>query len=290
MCIACNNARVLVRPCDVYLWSVPHIACTYRHTYSNVHSSYEHTYACHAKVHVYTHTHTHTHTQVATCLAAVTGHDETPEGGYNTRVKATYVRLDKGKFVCLQPRTRDFARAMSSVRGSAVPVFDSERGKWVLPGLEGVLHQALQPLCALTLGDTVRVEHAGGVFELDVVQLEPAQQVSLIDTDIQVCLAVVVVVVVDVVCSRITLALLWPCVWTRCECTDQEILGTCGERRHLYNDWQGHAETMCLITGSCLRACVRACVCLTHISEHKLEQDSRWRTRAFMHAYVCKHM
>jgi hypothetical protein len=116
----------------------------------------------------------------------VTGNDETPEGGYNSRVTATYVRLEKGRLVCLQPRTRDFARAMSAVRGSAVPVYDSERGKWVLPGLEGVLHEALQPLCALTLGDTVRVEHTAGVFELDVVQLEPAHQVSLIDTDIQV--------------------------------------------------------------------------------------------------------
>lgn len=149
--------------------------------------------------------------QVASCLAAVTNGDETPEGGYNTRVTATYVRLEKGTFVSLQPRTRcdniiyprfhlfhvfqqlrdltrsrDFATAMMDVRGSSVPVYDSARGKWVLPGLEGILHQALQPLCALTTGDTVRVSHAGSSFDLDVVQLEPASQVSLIDTDIQV--------------------------------------------------------------------------------------------------------
>jgi hypothetical protein len=75
---------------------------------------------------------------------------------------------------------------MMDVRGSSVPVYDSARGKWVLPGLEGILHQSLQPLCALTTGDTVRVTHAGSSFDLDVVQLEPACQVSLIDTDIQV--------------------------------------------------------------------------------------------------------
>mmetsp|Transcript_21706 Transcript_21706/g.50363 ORF Transcript_21706/g.50363 Transcript_21706/m.50363 type:complete len:418 (+) Transcript_21706:224-1477(+) len=124
--------------------------------------------------------------KVAACLAAVTGNDETPEGGYNSRVTATYVRLEKGTFVSLQPRTREFANAMGNVRGSSVPVYDSARGKWVLPGLEGILHSTLQPLCALTLGDTVQVEHDGSVFDLDVVQLEPAQAVSLIDTDIQV--------------------------------------------------------------------------------------------------------
>mmetsp|Transcript_15121 Transcript_15121/g.37869 ORF Transcript_15121/g.37869 Transcript_15121/m.37869 type:complete len:418 (+) Transcript_15121:218-1471(+) len=124
--------------------------------------------------------------KVASCLAAVTTNDETPEGGYNSRVTATYVRLEKGTFVSLQPRTREFAVAMGSVRGSSVPVYDSARGKWVLPGLEGVLHSTLQPLCALTLGDSVRVEHGGGHFDLDVVQLEPAHAVSLIDTDIQV--------------------------------------------------------------------------------------------------------
>eukprot|EP00284_Hemiselmis_tepida_P007256 CAMPEP_0174922796 /NCGR_PEP_ID=MMETSP1355-20121228/6140_1 /TAXON_ID=464990 /ORGANISM="Hemiselmis tepida, Strain CCMP443" /LENGTH=409 /DNA_ID=CAMNT_0016168423 /DNA_START=18 /DNA_END=1243 /DNA_ORIENTATION=+ len=127
--------------------------------------------------------------KVAACLAAVTGNDETPEGGYNSRVTATYVRLEKGAFVSLQPRTREFANAMGSVRGSSVPVYDPVRGKWVLPGLEGVLHAALQPLCALTLGDTVRVEHGGSAFDLDVVQLEPAHAVSLIDTDIQVEIA-----------------------------------------------------------------------------------------------------
>lgn len=75
---------------------------------------------------------------------------------------------------------------MMDVRGSSVPVYDSERGKWVLPGLEGILHHALQPLCALTTGDTIRLSYAGQTFELDVVQLEPCPAVSLIDTDIQV--------------------------------------------------------------------------------------------------------
>mmetsp|Transcript_30714 Transcript_30714/g.60045 ORF Transcript_30714/g.60045 Transcript_30714/m.60045 type:complete len:418 (-) Transcript_30714:288-1541(-) len=124
--------------------------------------------------------------KVAQCLAAVTSNDETPEGGYNSRVTATYVRLEKGTFVSLQPRTREFATAMGSVRGSSVPVYDPVRGKWVLPGLEGILHSTLQPLCALTLGDTVQVTHGNAVFDLDVVQLEPSQAVSLIDTDIQV--------------------------------------------------------------------------------------------------------
>lgn len=85
-----------------------------------------------------------------------------------------------------QPRTKDFGKAMSKVGGPSVPVYDPMRGKWVLPGLEGILHTALQPLCCLTLGDTVRVPHGDGSFELDVVQLEPNPAVSLIDTDIQV--------------------------------------------------------------------------------------------------------
>lgn len=40
--------------------------------------------------------------KVVACLAAVTSNDETWDGGYNTRVTAKYVRLEKGTFVSLQ--------------------------------------------------------------------------------------------------------------------------------------------------------------------------------------------
>eukprot|EP00292_Cryptomonas_paramecium_P019922 CAMPEP_0113664768 /NCGR_PEP_ID=MMETSP0038_2-20120614/1924_1 /TAXON_ID=2898 /ORGANISM="Cryptomonas paramecium" /LENGTH=186 /DNA_ID=CAMNT_0000580029 /DNA_START=27 /DNA_END=584 /DNA_ORIENTATION=+ /assembly_acc=CAM_ASM_000170 len=40
--------------------------------------------------------------KVATCLAAITEADETLEGGFNTRVTARYVRLEKARRVGLQ--------------------------------------------------------------------------------------------------------------------------------------------------------------------------------------------
>ena len=57
------------------------------------------------------------------------------------------MRLEKGRSVILRPRTSAFSEAMAALQGPSVPVYDSERGKWVLPGVEGVLHAALQPLC-----------------------------------------------------------------------------------------------------------------------------------------------
>ena len=56
----------------------------------------------------------------------------------------------------------------------------------------GVLHAALQPLCCLTVGDLVTVQHGGGTYDMTVLQVEPSQPsnaVMLIDTDIQVEIA-----------------------------------------------------------------------------------------------------
>jgi len=124
------------------------------------------------------------------CLGAVTEAEECEEGGYNTRVTARFVRLPKGTYALLRPRSDAFSQAVASAKdGGTRPVFDSVRGKWVLPGLEGVLHAALQPLCCLTLGDALVVRHAGEEHVMEVVALQPADAVSLIDTDLQVDLS-----------------------------------------------------------------------------------------------------
>ena len=130
--------------------------------------------------------------KVLSSLGAVVDADETLEGGFATRVTARFVRLPKGTFVRLQPHSAAFSESVMRMGGSAVPVYDSERGKWVLPGLEGVLHSALQPLCCLSVGDLVAVPHGGEIYDMTVLQIEPAapaNAVGLIDTDIQVEIA-----------------------------------------------------------------------------------------------------
>mmetsp|Transcript_48054 Transcript_48054/g.150810 ORF Transcript_48054/g.150810 Transcript_48054/m.150810 type:complete len:258 (-) Transcript_48054:23-796(-) len=121
------------------------------------------------------------------CLGAVTEANETIEGGFSTRIQTKYVRLPKGESVSLQPRNKSFSDYMSSLdMKQSKPVYDSSRGKWVLPGLEGVLHTALQGLSTLTVGDVVKVVHNDKEFELQVLQLQPEDAVMLVDTDIQV--------------------------------------------------------------------------------------------------------
>jgi hypothetical protein len=132
--------------------------------------------------------------KVAACLAAVC--QEHGQEGAGTRVEVRYVRLPKASLIRLQPHSESFAQAAAGIQGSLVPVFDSTRGKWQLPGLQGVLHDAIQPLSCLTEGDLLSVSIAGQRLGLTVLHVEPRghdpdkpSAVSLLDTDVQVDLA-----------------------------------------------------------------------------------------------------
>eukprot|EP00277_Geminigera_cryophila_P012386 CAMPEP_0179446482 /NCGR_PEP_ID=MMETSP0799-20121207/29905_1 /TAXON_ID=46947 /ORGANISM="Geminigera cryophila, Strain CCMP2564" /LENGTH=426 /DNA_ID=CAMNT_0021235523 /DNA_START=135 /DNA_END=1415 /DNA_ORIENTATION=+ len=130
--------------------------------------------------------------KVQASLGAITEADDTVEGGFATRVTVRFKRLPPGTFVRLQPHSAEFSCSVQRMGGSSIPTYDAVRGKWVLPGLEGVLHEALQPLCCLSVGDLVAVPHGGHSYDMIVLQVEPAEPslaVTLIDTDIQVEIA-----------------------------------------------------------------------------------------------------
>ena len=111
------------------------------------------------------------------------------DGVSGTMITAKFVRLPKATRVALQPHSAAFAAAVADVKGASVPVYDSSSGKWVLPGLEGVLHKALQPLSCLTEGDLISVALAQHSYEVSVLAVEPANTrkgVSLLDADVEI--------------------------------------------------------------------------------------------------------
>ncbi|CAM9750349.1 unnamed protein product [Chrysoparadoxa australica] len=94
---------------------------------------------------------------------ALTQKAEREEGGGAVQVKLRYVRLPKAQYARVVP-----SKGLSQV------------GE-----IRAMLEHNLRHHATLTLGDTVQVWHRGKEFDLEVVDLKPEQQVSLIDTDME---------------------------------------------------------------------------------------------------------
>ncbi|KAL0208583.1 hypothetical protein P9112_011170 [Eukaryota sp. TZLM1-RC] len=79
------------------------------------------------------------------------------------RITIEYVRLPKGSFVRLQPLSTDF--------------LEIEQPK-------AVLEYQLRNYPTFTVGDTIRIKFGDKTFDLNILDLQPADAVSLIDTDV----------------------------------------------------------------------------------------------------------
>lgn len=75
------------------------------------------------------------------------------------------VQLPKGRFVKFQPHSTDFTR-ISNPRA--------------------VLEKVLRTYSALTKGDTLKLQYAEKVYWVDVLEVKPADAVSIIETDLEV--------------------------------------------------------------------------------------------------------
>ena len=65
----------------------------------------------------------------------------------------------------------------------------SELSEPLAEGLQAVLERNLHNCTALTVGDTITVQHAGKQYELSVQHLEPDSKVSLVDTELELEIA-----------------------------------------------------------------------------------------------------
>lgn len=65
----------------------------------------------------------------------------------------------------------------------------SELSEPLAEGLQAVLERNLHDCTALTVGDTIAVQHAGKEYELSVQHLEPDSKVSLVDTEMELEIA-----------------------------------------------------------------------------------------------------
>ena len=65
----------------------------------------------------------------------------------------------------------------------------SELSEPLAEGLQAVLERNLHNCTALTVGDTIIVQHAGKQYELSVQHLEPDSKVSLVDTELELEIA-----------------------------------------------------------------------------------------------------
>jgi hypothetical protein len=92
--------------------------------------------------HARTHTHNHAHMRIRTHARA---HTHTARPCVRQGLALLVYDSERGKWV-LPGNIVFYIESAFHIRwqGPAVPVYDSERGKWVLPGVEGVLHAALQ--------------------------------------------------------------------------------------------------------------------------------------------------
>lgn len=88
-----------------------------------------------------------------------------PAWGSGWKVRVKYVRLEKGTYAKVQPRTGNL---------------------WHVPELKGMLEMNLQNHATLSEGDVLQVWYRGRCFDLRVTGLEPTQAVTVIDTDLTV--------------------------------------------------------------------------------------------------------
>jgi regulator of protease activity HflC (stomatin/prohibitin superfamily) len=65
----------------------------------------------------------------------------------------------------------------------------SELSEPLAEGLQAVLERNLHNCTALTVGDTITVQHAGKAYDLTVQHLEPDSKVSLVDTELELEIA-----------------------------------------------------------------------------------------------------
>lgn len=52
------------------------------------------------------------------------------------------------------------------------------------------LEMALRAYACLTVGDTITIGHGSNTFFIDVVEVRPGNAISIIDTDVNVCIFV----------------------------------------------------------------------------------------------------
>ncbi|KAF8073054.1 ufd1 [Scenedesmus sp. PABB004] len=118
--------------------------------------------------------------KVANCLWGLPGAGGSDDGGgagggggasggrFGCAVHVRYKRLPTGTYVRLQPELRAFHDVVGS---------DPD-------ALRGALEECLRGCATLSEGDWVQVPYAGELFNLRVLELQPAPAVSVLETDI----------------------------------------------------------------------------------------------------------
>eukprot|EP00877_Chromochloris_zofingiensis_P011828 jgi/Chrzof1/689/Cz01g24350.t1 len=116
--------------------------------------------------------------QASAATASASGRDSSPasfsapaarsQKRCSGRISVMYRRLEKGTYVRFQPELRRFHDEVGC---------DPD-------AMRLALEQALLQYCTLSEGDWIQVKHGDEVYNLRVLELQPAPAVSIIDTDI----------------------------------------------------------------------------------------------------------